>query len=179
MVCSLVPYLVLAVAVLSLGEIISTSLAISRPTLQVTASVSAGAYAVGTLLAVQFAMHLPPRRMLITYEICFVVASVLAATAPNAPVFIGAFIAQGLLTSLMLIAALPPLVTAWPASKMPITAGILNLCIFGALGLVGATALYLSGRPRLETPDLERFQGRGEPAWSSPPILSAVHRKWR
>lgn len=36
-VCSLVPYLVLTVAVLSLGEIISTSLAISRPTLQVTA----------------------------------------------------------------------------------------------------------------------------------------------
>ncbi|MEV4628183.1 MFS transporter [Micromonospora sp. NPDC049523] len=132
-VCSLVPYLVLTVAVLSLGEIISPSLGISRATLQVVASMSAGAYAVGTLLAVQLAMHLPPRRMLVVYEVCFVVASVLAAAAPNAPVFIGAFIAQGLLTSLMLIAALPPLVTSWPASKMPITAGILNLCIFGAV----------------------------------------------
>ncbi|MFU8875727.1 MFS transporter [Micromonospora sp. SL4-19] len=52
--------------------------------------------------------------------------------------FITAFIAQGLLTSLMLIAALPPLVTSWPATKMPISAGILNLCIFGAVA-VGPT----------------------------------------
>ncbi|WP_329110207.1 MFS transporter [Micromonospora sp. NBC_01699] len=132
-VCSLVPFLVLTVAVLSLGEIISRSLDISRTTLQVTVSLSAGAYAVGTLLAAQLAMHLPPRRMLIIYEVCFFVASILAAVAPNGTVFIGAFIAQGLLTSLMLIAALPPLVTSWPASKMPISAGILNLCIFGAV----------------------------------------------
>ncbi|MBE1490833.1 MFS transporter [Plantactinospora soyae] len=120
-------------AVIPLGEIISTSLGMSRATLQVTASLSAGAYAVGTLLAAQLAMHLPPRRMLIIYEVCFFVASILAAAAPNATVFIAAFIAQGLLTSLMLIAALPPLVTSWPVSKMPISAGLLNLCIFGAV----------------------------------------------
>ncbi|MEU3454585.1 MFS transporter [Micromonospora sp. NPDC006766] len=137
-VCSLVPYLVLTVAVLPLGEAISTSLGISRPALVVTASLSAGAYAVGTLLAAQFAMHFPPRRMLVGYEVCFFVASMLAAWAPNAAVFIAAFIAQGLLTSLMLIAAVPPLVTAWPATKMPVSAGILNLCIFGAVA-VGPT----------------------------------------
>ncbi|GAA3769552.1 hypothetical protein GCM10022225_65400 [Plantactinospora mayteni] len=134
-VCSLVPYLVLTVAVLPLGELISASLGISRPALLVVASLSAGAYAVGTLLAAQFALHLPPRRMLLGYEVCFFVASVLAAWAPNAPVFITAFIAQGLLTSLMLIAALPPLVISWPAAKMPISAGILNLCIFGAVAI--------------------------------------------
>jgi MFS family permease len=145
-VCSLVPYLVLTVAVFPLGELISTSLGISRPALQVTTSLSAGAYAVGTLLAAQLALHLPPRRMLIGYEVCFFVASILAAGAPNAAVFIPAFIAQGLLTSLMLIAALPPLVTSWPATKMPISAGILNLCIFGAvaagpaIGALQATA---------------------------------------
>ncbi|MFJ8581112.1 MFS transporter [Micromonospora sp. NPDC093277] len=137
-VCSLVPYLVLTVAVLLLGELISTGLGISRPTLQLTVSLSAGAYAVGTLLAAQFAMHFPPRRLLVGYEVCFFVASLLAAGAPNAPVFITAFIAQGLLTSLMLIAALPPLVTSWPATKIPISAGILNLCIFGAVA-VGPT----------------------------------------
>lgn len=137
-VCSLVPYLVLTVAVLPLGELVAASLGISRATLQVAVSLSAGAYAVGTLLAAQFAMHLPPRRMLVVYEGCFLVASVLAAAAPNATVFIPAFIAQGLLTSLMLIAALPPLVTSWPARKMPVSAGILNLCIFGAVA-VGPT----------------------------------------
>ena len=137
-VCSLVPYLVLTVAVLPLGKTISAGLGISRPALQVTASLSAGAYAVGTLLATQFAMHFPPRRMLVGYEVCFFAASVLTAWAPNASVFIVAFIAQGLLTSLMLIAAVPPLISSWPAAKMPGSAGILNLCIFGAVA-VGPT----------------------------------------
>ncbi|MDW5322365.1 hypothetical protein [Plantactinospora sp. KLBMP9567] len=79
-----------------------------------TAGLSAG----GTLLAAQFARHLPPRQMLIGYEVCFFVASVPAAGAPIATVFAPAFIAQGLPTSLMLIAALPPLVTSWPAAKI-------------------------------------------------------------
>jgi hypothetical protein len=35
----------------------------------------------------------------------------------------------------MLIAAVPPLVTGWPATKMPGTAMIMNLCIFGAVAL--------------------------------------------
>lgn len=134
-VCSLVPYLILTVAILPLSKIITADLGISPSTLAVTVSLSAGAYAVGTLLAVQFAVHFPPRRMLLGYEVGFFVASVLAAWAPTATVFIAAFIAQGLLTSLMLIAAVPPLVTTWPATKMPISAGIMNLCVFGAVAI--------------------------------------------
>jgi MFS family permease len=147
-VCSLVPYLVLTVAVLALSRIIAGDLGVSRSTLGVTVSMSAGAYAVGTLLAAQFAMHLPARRMLVGYEAAFLVASVLAAWAPNAPVFMGAFIAQGLLTSLMLIGAVPPLVTAWPATKIPTSAGVLNMCIFGAVTLgptVGALQAAAAG----------------------------------
>ncbi|WP_213450387.1 MFS transporter [Rhizomonospora bruguierae] len=132
-VCSLVPYLILVVAILPLGPAISASLGVPLSILQVAVSLSAGAYAVGTVLAIQFASRFPPRRLLVGYEAAFVTASVLAAWAPNAPVFAAAFIVQGLLTSLMLIAAVPPLVTAWPAAKMPISAGILNLCIFGAV----------------------------------------------
>ncbi|WP_203918887.1 MFS transporter [Rugosimonospora africana] len=137
-VCSLVPYLVLTVAILSLDKLMSRGLGTSRSTLDMAVSLSAGAYAVGTLLAAQLALHFPPRRLLVGYEACFAVASILAASAPNAPVFIVAFIAQGLLTSLMLIAAVPPLVTVWPARKIPTSAGILNLCIFGAVA-VGPT----------------------------------------
>jgi MFS family permease len=143
-----VPYLVLTVAVLVLSKIIAGDLGVSRSTLNVTVSMSAGAYAVGTLLAAQFAMHLPPRRMLVGYEAAFFVASVLAAWAPGAPVFMGAFIAQGLLTSLMLIGAVPPLVTAWPATKIPTSAGVLNVCIFGAVTLgptVGALQAAAAG----------------------------------
>jgi hypothetical protein len=86
-------------------------------------------------MAVQLALHLPPRRMLLCYVSTFFVASVLSAWAPDAGVFIGAFITEGLCTSLMLIAAVPPLVTGWPPEKMPWTGSVMNLCIFGAVAI--------------------------------------------
>jgi len=144
--CSLVPYLALVVAVFPLSQTIGRSLGLSPSTMDVTIALSTGAYAPGTVLAAQLAMHLPPRRLLVIYESLFVVASVLAAAAPTGGVFIVAFITQGLCTSLMLIAAVPPLVTSWPAHKMPVTGGIMNLCIFGAVA-AGPTlgALQASG----------------------------------
>jgi MFS family permease len=137
-VFSLIPYLALTAGIFPLAQTIAHSLGMSQSLLDVTVALSTGGYAAGTVLAVQFAVHLPPRRMLVLYESLFVVASVLAAAAPDGPVFIAAFILQGLCTSLMLIAAVPPLVTAWPARKMPVTGGIMNLCIFGAVA-VGPT----------------------------------------
>lgn len=47
--------------------------------------------------------------------------------------FIVGFVAEALCTSLMLIAAVPPLVTGWPSAKMPWTGAIMNLCVFGAV----------------------------------------------
>ncbi len=132
-VCSLVPYLVLTAAVIPLGKQISQSLGLSTQTLDITVAMSTAAYAIGTVLAVQLAVHLPARRLLVVYEVLLVVASILAAWAPTGGVFVAAFIGQGLATSLLLIAAVPPLVTQWPAARMPLTGGIMNLCIFGAV----------------------------------------------
>ncbi len=134
-VFSLIPYLALTAAVFPLLGLISKSTGLTTQTLEVTVALSTGAYAVGTVLAVQFAVHLRARRMLVFYEALFVVASVLAAWAPDGGVFIAAFIVQGLCTSLMLIAAVPPLITRWPAKKMPVTGLIMNLCIFRAVAL--------------------------------------------
>jgi MFS family permease len=134
-VCALVPFLMLSAAVFLLAPLISKSLGLSMPVLDVTIGLSDAAYAFGTVLAVQFAVHLPARRMLLGYVTVFVVAAVLAAWAPNGPVFAVAFIIEGLCTSLMLIAAVPPLVTGWPTAKMPWTGLIMNLCIFGAVAL--------------------------------------------
>lgn len=134
-VCSLIPYLALTAGVFPLIEGIAKSTGLSRSTLEIVIACSAGAYAAGTVLAVQFAVHLRGRRMLVLYEAALVVASALAAWAPSGAVFAAAFIVQGLCTSLMLIAAVPPLVTRWPPEKMPITGMIMNLCIFGAVAL--------------------------------------------
>jgi MFS family permease len=101
--------------------------------LTIAIGLSDGAYAFGTVLAVQFAVHLPARRMLLGYVSTFLVAAVLAAWAPTGLVFLAAFIVEGLCTSLMLIAAAPPLVTGWPVAKMPVTGFVMNLCVFGAV----------------------------------------------
>jgi hypothetical protein len=55
------------------------------------------------------------------------------------------------------------------------TEDAVGVCLAIALvGFLGGSALYLSGRPRLETPDLDRWQGGDEPAWSSPPLGDAI-----
>lgn len=132
-VCALVPFLMLTGAVLALLPILSRDLGLSKPTLELAIGLSDGAYAFGTVLAVQFAVHLPARRMLLGYVSAFLVAAVLAAWAPTGLVFVIALVAEGLCTSLMLIAAAPPLVTGWPVAKMPVTGCVMNLCVFGAV----------------------------------------------
>ena len=93
------------------------------------------AYAVGTVLAVQFAQHLPQRRMLLVYAVVLVVGSVLAAAAQNSGMFIGGHVLQGLATSMLLIAAAPPLTIGFPRDKLRNTAVIMNMCVFGAVAL--------------------------------------------
>lgn len=137
-ICCLVPFLMLTGAVFPLLPVLSKDLGLSKAALTVAIALADGAYAFGTVLAVQFAVHLPARRMLLAYVSVFVVAAVLAAWAPTGPVFFAAFVVEGLCTSLMLIAAAPALVTGWPVKKMPVTGFVMNLCIFGAVA-VGPT----------------------------------------
>jgi hypothetical protein len=87
------------------------------------------------VLAVQFAVHLHGRRMLILYATLFVIGSVLAALALTPGLFIAGRVLQGTCTSLMLIAAVPALVVGWPVKKMPITAVVMNMCVFGAVAV--------------------------------------------
>jgi hypothetical protein len=73
--------------------------------------------------------------MLLVYGVLLVAGSVMAASATASGVFIAGHVLQGLCTSLLLIAALPPLIVGYPATKACHTAIILNLCIFGAVAL--------------------------------------------
>jgi MFS family permease len=93
------------------------------------------AYAVGTVLAVQLAQLLHQRRMLVIYAALLVIGSVLAAGAQNPEMYFAGHILQGLCTSLMLIAAVPPLALGFGREKLVWTAMIMNVCIFGAVAL--------------------------------------------
>jgi MFS family permease len=134
-VFALIPYLALSTALTPLTPILGKSIGLSEQSLQLTTGMANAAYAFGTVAAVQLAVHLRGRRLLILYASLFVIASVLAAAAWTPGLFIAGRIMQGLCTSLMLIAAVPPLVIGWPASKMRWTAATMNLCIFGAVAI--------------------------------------------
>ncbi len=132
-VCALVPFLALAGALSPLTKLIGSDLHLSERALQLTTAMSYAGYAVGTVIAVQLAQHLRQRRMLLLYVTVFVIAAVVAAAAPTRGLWIAAFVLAGLCTSLMLIAAVPPLVIGFGADKVASTGVVMNLCIFGAV----------------------------------------------
>ena len=132
---ALIPYLALSAAVQPLTPIIAKELHTSLQTMSVGAGLANAAYAVGTVLAVQFAQHLPQRRMLVLYAAVLLLGSLLTASAQSADMYIAGHVLQGLCTSLLLIAAVPPLAIGYPADKLRDTAVIMNMCIFGAVAL--------------------------------------------
>jgi MFS family permease len=132
---ALIPYLALSAALEPLRPIISDQLHMSAQTFSTGAGLANAAYAVGTVLAVQFAQHLPQRRMLLAYAALLVIGSILAAAAQDPAMFIAGRVIQGLCTSLLLISAVPPLAIGYPPDKLRDTAVIMNMCIFGAVAL--------------------------------------------
>src|SRR5215469_8037364 len=114
---ALIPYLALSAALDPLTPIIGKELHMSTQTMSLSSGLANAAYAVGTVLAVQFAQHLPQRRMMLVYTGLLVVASVVTAAAQDPAMYIAGHIVQGLCTSLLLIAAAPPLAIGFPPSK--------------------------------------------------------------
>src|SRR6202042_2916677 len=114
----LVPYLALSAALQPITPLILGALHISPQATSLASGMANAAYAVGTVLAVQFAQHLPQRRMMVIYAVFLVIGSVLAASAANVEMFIVGHVIQGLCTSLLLIAAVPPLAIGYPANKL-------------------------------------------------------------
>src|SRR6202142_2382859 len=122
---ALIPYLALSAALGPLTPIIGKNLHMSLQTMSLSSGFGNAAYAVGTVLAVQFAQHLPQRRMLVGYATLLVIGSVLAAAAQDPAMYIVGHFIQGLCTSLLLIAAVPPLALGYSTSKLRITAMIM------------------------------------------------------
>jgi nucleotide-binding universal stress UspA family protein/MFS family permease len=147
----LVPYLGLSAALQPLAPTIGAQLHTSPQTISLSFGLANAGYAVGTVLAVQLAQHWPQRRMLLIYGSLLVIGSVLAAAATGPAMFIVGHVLQGLCTSLLLIAAAPPLFLGFPVGKLRPTAVIIDLCVFGAVAagplVGGAQASFHAWRP--------------------------------
>jgi len=134
-VFALVPYLALSAALGPITPFIVRDLHTNLQTLSLGLGLANAGYAVGTILAVQFAMLLPQRRMLVGYATLLVIGSILVASAQDPAMFIVGHVLQGFCTSLLLIAAVPPLALGFPASKLHLTAMIMSMGLFGAVAL--------------------------------------------
>ena len=132
---ALVPYLALSAALQPLTPIIAHHLHMSLQAMSLGSGMANAGYALGTVLAVQFAQHLPQRRMMVLYAAVLVVGSILTAAAQNPGMFIAGRVLQGMCTSLLLIAAVPPLALGFGLERFRSTAVIMSLCIFGAVAL--------------------------------------------
>jgi MFS family permease len=132
-ILALVPYLTLSSALSPLTPFIERDLHMGSQTLSLGLGLGNAGYAVGTVLAVLFAQHLPQRLMLVIYCVVALIGSVLFAAAQDPAMFIAGHILQGLCTSLLLIAAVPPLALGFGPEKLKSTAVILSVCIFGAV----------------------------------------------
>src|ERR1700759_4090850 len=98
---ALIPFLALSAALDPLTPIIASDLHMSAQTMSLSSGLGNAAYALGTVLAVQFAQHLPQRRRLLIYAVVLVVGSTLAAGAANAGMYFVGHILQGLATSML------------------------------------------------------------------------------
>jgi MFS family permease len=134
-VSALIPYLALSAALQPLTPLIARHLHMSLQTFSLGAGMANAGYAVGTVLAVQFAQHLPQRRMMVLYAAVLVIGSILTAAAQDPAMFITGRVLQGLCTSLLLIAAVPPLALGFGSDRLRYTAMIMSMCIFGAVAL--------------------------------------------
>lgn len=147
----LTPYLCLSSALQPVAPSIAAQLHMSLQAVNLTAGMANAGYTAGTVIAVQFSQLLPQRRMLLVYGSMLVVGSVLAAAATSPAMFIVGHIMQGLSTSLLLIAAAPPLFLGYPVNKFRFTVVILDMCIFGAVAagplIGGAQASFHAWRP--------------------------------
>src|SRR3978361_1010528 len=132
---ALVPYLALSSALTPLSPLISRDLDMRAQTLSLGLGLANAGYALGTILAVVFAQHLPQRVMLVSYAALSVVGSVLLASAQDPGMFIAGPVLQGLTPSLLLIAAVPPLALGFGAEKLRYTSVTMSICIFGAVAL--------------------------------------------
>jgi MFS family permease len=132
---ALCPDLVLSTGFLPLSDVLGADLRTSLTWLQVTNGLSNAAFAIGVVVAAQLAQRYEQRQLVLGYAAASMCGSVLAALAPTLPLFLTGRVIQGGTTGLMMISALPPLITRFGAGRLPWTVAIVNVGLFGATTL--------------------------------------------
>ncbi len=148
--------LIVSLMALSPGFILSSALGLLKPTIAeslgtgpesltwVTISSNA-ALALGAVLAADLAQRFGNRPLFVGYQSMFIVGSLVGFLAPNFVALVLGQTLQGLATGLLLVAALPPLVTGFPAFRLKTTIPAVVVGLFGAVTAGPLVGGYVAG----------------------------------
>lgn len=141
------PNVILSASLLPLEPQMAVAFGAAKTDVGLAVALGFAGYAVGAVFGAQAALRWKGRRIFLVSEVLFALASLGAALATSLPVFAVAHVLQGLSAGAMLITALPPLVTSFGAGRVPLSAAIVDLGLFGAtaLGPIVGSLVLASG----------------------------------
>jgi MFS family permease len=148
---ALCPFIVLATVSLFTTQQVSLDLHTSTFGVQLAEGLSNAGYAFGAVVAADLIQRLPTWRLYVVTEAGFAVGSLLVALAPVIGVYTVGRVLQGIATGMLLVVALPPLITKHGAARVPLSAAFVNLGLFGmvTIGPVIGGIVAASGAWRL------------------------------
>jgi MFS family permease len=142
---ALSPYLILTTANSLIEPLLMRELDATRFQLQLTGAMSNAGYAFGAVACADLVQRLARRHVYLFCEAGFVLATILALSAPGIGPYMAGVILQGVFTGMLLVAALPPLILGHGVDRIPTTAAVILLGLFGMVtagplvgGLVGS-----------------------------------------
>lgn len=132
---ALCPYIVVTTAATLMRQPLLKDLHTSKTALAMAGGLANACYAFGAVLAALLIKKFSMRPLIVAFEAVFVAGSVLAALAPDTACFTTGRVLEGFATGLMLVVALPPLITRFGAGRLPWTVAIVDMALFGATTL--------------------------------------------
>lgn len=132
---ALCPFLVLSTASVLFQDDLVRDLHTTLFGVQLADGLANAGYAFGAVASADLIQRMSSRTLFLACEAGFVVGSLVAATAPGVTVFVVGRTLQGVATGMLLVVALPPLITRHGAGRLPTTALFINLGLFGVVTL--------------------------------------------
>jgi MFS family permease len=131
----LTPFVVLSTAALLQTAAQADDLHADRAGLQLVNGLANGAYAFAVVVAADLTRRIPARHLYLACTSTMTVAALVAALAPDLGWFAVGRVVHAAATGMLLIVALPPLVTGHGSRTVPRSVALINLGLFGGATL--------------------------------------------
>ncbi|GAA5115789.1 MFS transporter [Pseudonocardia adelaidensis] len=140
------PFVVLSTASFPLTPLQGGELGATRSGLQLANGLANAAYALCVVVAADLVQRAPARRLYLACTATSALGASIAALAPDVVWFGAGRVLHGGATGMLLVVALPPLVTRHGAARVPLTVSLINLGLFGGAA-IGTTVGGVAAGP--------------------------------